>query len=159
MSAEELHELIDTLAATPERIAGLVRDLPDSDLRRSSPDGEFSAIENVCHLRDIEVEGYTARINRILNEDQPFLPDIDGGRLAIERNYNGRNLDEALKTFGGARAENLRTLGNVKPEQLSRAGMLEGVGAVTLEQVLLLMREHDEGHVDDLRIIRQRFRQ
>ncbi len=37
--------------------------------------------------------------------------------------------------------------------------MLEGAGAVTLEQLLLRMREHDGGHLDDLRIIQQRSRE
>ena len=159
MSAEELHQLIETLAQTPETIAGCANDLSNEDLRRRNENGEFSALENVCHLRDIEVEGYTVRINRILSEDDPVLPDIDGGRLAIERNYNGQNLDDALKTFAGARAANVRTLRVLREEQLSRAGMLEGVGAVSLERLIELMLEHDQGHIDDLRIIHRSFRQ
>jgi hypothetical protein len=102
MSAEELHELIETLARTPEAIANLAGELSDENLRHRNSAEEFSAIENVCHLRDLEVEGYTTRINRILNEDHPSLPDIDGGRLAIERNYNDQDLDEALQAFAGA---------------------------------------------------------
>jgi len=82
MSTQELHELIESLARTPETIATLVNDLPEAHLRRGSPDGRFSAVENVCHLRDIEVEGYAVRINRILKEEQPFLPDIESERGA-----------------------------------------------------------------------------
>ena len=157
MSAEELHELIETLAKTPETIANLVNALSDENLRHRNSPEEFSAVENVCHLRDIEAEGYTTRINRILSEDHPSLPDIDGGRLAVERDYNRQHLDEALQAFASARAENIRTLRCLRVEQLSRAAMFEGVGVVTLEKLLWLMSEHDEGHIDDLGIIRQRL--
>ena len=157
MSAEELHELIDSLANTPETIADLVSALSDGNLRHRNSAEEFSAIENICHLRDIEVEGYAVRINRIVNEDNPSLPDIDGGRLAIERNYNGQNLDQVLQAFGSARADNLRTLRSVKPEQLGRAGTLQGVGSITLEKLLVMMCEHDGGHLDELRIICRRL--
>ena len=97
MSNQELQELIETLARTPEAIANLVHDLSNDDLRWRNENGEFSAIENVCHLRDIEVEGYTVRLNRIINQENPFLADIDGGRLAIE-NRAGRNLTRCLAT-------------------------------------------------------------
>ena len=159
MSAEELQELIDTLATAPETIANLAKDLSDGNLRHRNSPEEFSAIETVCRLRDIEAEGYTVRINRILSEDDPVLPDIDGGRLALERNYQGQNLDEALEAFAGARAANVRTLRALREEQLSRAGTLEGVGVVSLGGLLELMLEHDHGHIDDLRIIHRRFRQ
>ena len=159
MSTEELHELIETLAQTPDTIVGFANDLSNEDLRWRNENGDFSVIENVCHLRDIEVEGYTVRINRILSEDDPVLPDIDGGRLAIERKYAGQNVDEALKAFAGARAANVRTLRVLREEQLGRAGTLEGVGVVSLERLLELMLEHDHGHIDDLRIIHRRFRQ
>jgi hypothetical protein len=31
---------------------------------------------------------------------------------------------------------------------------MEGVGDVTLGKLLLMMRDHDDGHLDDLRVIR-----
>ena len=157
MSTQELQELIETLAQTPEAIANLVHDLSNDDLRWRNENGEFSAIENVCHLRDIEVEGYTVRINRIINQENPFLADIDGGRLAVERDYNSQNPDQALQAFASARADNVRTLRSLRPEQLGRAGTLEGVGSITLEKLLMLMCEHDDGHLDDLRIICRRL--
>jgi hypothetical protein len=157
MTPEAPHALINVLAKTPETIANLANALSDGNLRHRNSPEEFSAIETVCHLRDIEVEGYTTRINRIINEDNPFLTDIDGGRLAIESDYNSQNLDQALQAFAGARAANVRTLRSAGPEQLNRAGTLDGVGRVTLEKLLVLMRDHDDGHLDDLRIICRRL--
>ena len=153
MSAETLHELIATLARTADTIAAQIAGMSDADLRRRKDDYGFSVVETVCHLRDIEVEGYTVRIDRLLNEDQPSLPDIDGGRLAAERDYNSQNIAEALAAFAQARARNVLRLRDLAPEQVVRAGTLEGVGAVTLEELLLMMQEHDAGHTEDLSIL------
>lgn len=71
MRPEDLQDLIDALIQTPATVALLVKDLSETDLRvRNSPE-EFSAIENVCHLRDIEIDGYTERISKILRENKP----------------------------------------------------------------------------------------
>ena len=150
-SSELPLELIEALERTPAAIARCIADLSDEQARTRTPDDLFSAVENVCHLRDIEAEGYAVRIERILNEDGPMLPDIDGGRLAVERDYNNQNLRNALAAFAEARNRNVRRLRTLRPEQFARTGTLAGVGSVTLDRLLLLMQEHDEGHLEELR--------
>jgi DinB family protein len=157
MSPPEFHELVAALAKSPKTVATLSDDVSEEDLRRRNSPEEFSVIENVCHLRDIEIEAYTGRINRILNEEAPFLPDIDGSRLAIERAYSRQNLASALQEFSAARVRNVQTLSNVSMDQLERVGTLEGMGKVTLEKLLVMMREHDEDHIRDIRTVRQRL--
>jgi hypothetical protein len=124
-------------------------------LRWRNSDDEFSALENVCHLRDIEAEGYAIRIDRILDETNPFLADIDGGRLAIERSYKDQDPNLALRDFIGARTKNLEKLRGVDTEDFEREGTLQGVGLVTLKRLLEMMCEHDEGHIEELRVLRQ----
>jgi hypothetical protein len=105
MPPEDLQILISALTKTPEAVDQLVRELSEPDLRIKNSPEEFSVVENVCHLRDIEIEGYTTRISRILSENNPLLPDIDGSRLAVEREYHSQNLSEALQAFTVARNE------------------------------------------------------
>jgi DinB superfamily len=155
MSTDPINELLDALAAAPIRIQSLLNRVSDAQLRQRQAAGEFSCVETVCHLRDIETEGYTARINRILSEDQPFLPDLDGGRLAVERDYNQQDVQAALRAFLLARTENLSTLRGLDARQLDRSGTLEGVGLVTLEGLLTMMRDHDGGHISDVEQILQ----
>lgn len=157
MSPEEMSELLSILAATPQKIQSLLKDIPDEQQRRRYSEGEFSCLENVCHLRDIEAEGYATRINRILKEDRPFLADIDGGRLAVERDYNNQDLHEALVAFTLAREGNTRVINDLGPVELSREGTLEGVGIVRLDQLLLMMRDHDVNHLMEIEQIRQRL--
>jgi hypothetical protein len=143
-------EILKILERTPEVLAELVADLPLERIKEKRAREEFSILENVCHLRDIEIEGYSARINRILNEKQPTLPDIDGSRLALERDYNSQDIAQALRAFATARKQNIETLNELKPEQFRREGYLEGVGLIDLSRLLLLMSDHDEGHVQEL---------
>ncbi|MCU1263879.1 MAG: hypothetical protein JWM21_197 [Acidobacteria bacterium] len=146
----EINKLLDLLEQTPEIISGQVVSLSEAEVRCRKADDYFSALEDVCHLRDLEVEGYAVRIDRILNEEQPVLGDFDGGRIAIERDYNSQDIRHALDAFTLARKQNVARLRSLTPEQLAREGVLEGVGHVSLKRLLLLMREHDEGHLQTL---------
>ena len=123
------------------------------DLCLNNSPGEFSILEHVCHLRGIEVEGYAPCGRRILSEEKPALADIDGSKLAMERDYNERILRRRCKSF---RKRETRTSGCCKAlseNQLNREGDLEGMGTITLWQLLKLQREHDEEHLRELGIL------
>ncbi len=152
-----LHDVIEFLEETPVVFRKLAQDLSDADLRRKPAGDQFSFVENACHLRDIEVEGYGARIRKLLSEDRPQLPDLDGARLARERDYNSQDFGAALAAFAQARAENVRAVTELSTEQLGRAGTLEGVGQITLGKLLDLMRKHDEAHRQELVELRARM--
>jgi len=147
---EDIQELLTTLSNTPIEVAALVKDLPLSSLVVRASPHEFSLLENVCHLRDIEIEGYTVRIMRILDEEEPQLADVDGARLAIERDYNRENLKEALASFKSARQLNLAILTKTSEEKFERTGIMEGLGKITLLKLLEMMIEHDGSHLDEI---------
>ncbi|HLE61739.1 MAG TPA: DinB family protein [Pyrinomonadaceae bacterium] len=153
--AETLSQVLDSLADTPEILAALVSNLQESELRVEHPMGEFSIVEHICHLRDIEIEGYGIRINRILKEASPALPDIDGSQLALERDYNSQLISVAFEQFRHARQKNIEVLHSLEEEELNREGMLEGMGAVNLRRLLCLMHEHDESHLSAIRVVRE----
>jgi hypothetical protein len=157
MSQQELQEVTMSLQKTPGTVKQLVGGLADDGLRWKPSETEFSVLEHICHLRDIEQEGYTTRIRRLLSEAHPFLSDIDGDKLARERGYNSEKLDAALDAFLVARTENIRAIRTLSPDQLNRNGMFENVGAITLGELLLMMREHDEDHLRALNQMRKRL--
>ncbi|HLA72769.1 MAG TPA: hypothetical protein VK624_14780, partial [Steroidobacteraceae bacterium] len=51
------------------------------------PSEPFTAIEQICHVRDIEIEGYHQRFRRTLAEESPLLPFIDSEAITRERDY------------------------------------------------------------------------
>jgi hypothetical protein len=153
--ASDFVHLLQFLDDTSARISELIDGLSDSELRWRNSESEFSAVENVCHLRDLELQGYGTRITRILDETDPALADFDGARVAAESNYNGEQTDLVFQAFLLARNQNVQKLRSLTEEQLGREGRLEGVGRVTLRRLAEMMREHDEGHLEDLRVLRQ----
>ena len=59
--------------------------------------------QQICHLRDIEDEGYLVRFNRLLHENEPALDSIDTYALVESRRYDLTSVDTALAEFGHAR--------------------------------------------------------
>lgn len=146
---------LDFVTDSPSVLRQLVAGLVEPTVRqRPSPD-EFSAVEQVCHLRDLEIEGYGDRIRRILVEETPRLDDFDGARVAAERAYNNEAIESALNAFSEARTANLAVLRSLTEKQKARTGELAGVGEVNIPRLLAMMREHDEGHLDELRSLRR----
>ena len=79
--------LIEQLQDFPAQVARFVAAFPTARMRERPSAGGFSLVEHLCHLRDLEREGYLHRIRRILEEDLPELAEIDGSTLAIARDY------------------------------------------------------------------------
>lgn len=156
MSEQEFQEVVRFLEETPGHIRQLADEMAWQDLKWKPAVDEFSVVEQVCHLRDLEREGYSARIKKLLTENQPLLPDFDGSRIARERDYNSQDFEAAFQEFALERAENVRLMKTLSPAQLNRSGVLEGVGAITLEKLFQLMREHDQSHRKELSDLRER---
>jgi hypothetical protein len=150
MTERELQDVAMFLEETVESIRQLAIGMASQDLRWKPSANEFSFVEQVCHLRDLEREGYSVRIEKLLTEHEPSLPDFDGSRIARERDYNHQDFDSAFRDFALARSGNVSLMKQLGPEQLNRSCVLEGVGAITLGKLFLLMREHDQSHREEL---------
>lgn len=155
MVEQDVEKLLKFLEETPEMIRRLTANFSKDDLKLKPSANEFSALEQVCHLRDLEQEGYNVRIRKLLTENQPALPDFDGGRIARERDYNSQDFADALQDFTRARQENTDAVRTLSSDQLNLTGTLEGVGTITLARLLQLMREHDQSHLDELSDLRE----
>src|SRR5262245_40656215 len=111
-------KLFDQLRLAPARLADTLDLFQGETLAwrpkawEESPAEHFSALEHVCHVRDIEVDGYHVRFNRILREDKPALVSIDSYRLAHERNYQADSAQAALEAFAYARMRTVALLGD-----------------------------------------------
>jgi hypothetical protein len=114
------------------------------------PSEALTAIEQVCHVRDIEIEGYQRRIQRTLAEDNPLLPSIDTDALARDRRYGEADDTAALASFRVARGETFRILERLTPAQLDRPAVFEGYGAVTLRSLVHYLCSHDQQHLAGL---------
>jgi hypothetical protein len=157
MTALNVHSItLDALAAFPSALerhyAVFPRELvhwtpPSWDGVPSEP---FTAIEQVCHVRDIEIEGYQVRFRRTLGEASPFLPSIDSEPIAKERNYGAADAAQVFASFRAARAETIALLRSLGPAELERRAEFEGYGPVTLRGLMHFLCSHDQQHLSGL---------
>jgi hypothetical protein len=143
---DERESVFRELDAMPSFLAHHVGSLTGEAVTRRGTGDTFSPVEQCWHLADLEVEGYGVRIRRLLTEEMPSLPDFDGGRIAEERQYWTKSLQEGLRAFEAARRANLARLRSVPESEWSREGVQAGVGAITLAALLNMMEEHDASH-------------
>jgi hypothetical protein len=146
---EFLDNAISELSATPGRVEDAIHGLTEEQLSWK-PTEFFSIRENVLHLRDIEVLGYEKRLRLILTEDYPVLADIDGAKLAVERNYNAQPIGPALDDLKRSRATSMQRLRGTSIHDLNRKAEMQGSGPIDVQRLLELWVEHDRGHLADL---------
>jgi hypothetical protein len=146
-------DLLTQLADMPDQLDRAVRLLPRDRLAwrpaswGGSPAENFSAIEHVCHLRDIEQDGYQMRIQRMLEESNPSLLSLDGYEMARERRYESTDLSEALAAFREVRGTTVARLRPLGDAQLARAGEFAEYGRLTLRALVHYLRSHDLQHL------------
>ena len=113
------------------------------------PSERFTAIEQACHVRDIEIDGYHLRFRRPLEEDNPTLESIDGYRLARDRHYGDADAAEAFAAFRAARARTTEMISGFDAAQLARPAVFEGA-PVTVRGFIHLLCSHDQQHLAGL---------
>jgi hypothetical protein len=143
------------LAAMPRRLAEIVAAIAPARWQMRARDGSFSLQEHACHLRDIEIEAYRVRLERMLAEATPMLADLDGSTLARERDYHGQDHATAQAAFAAVRADMVQRLTSLSPEQRQRTGIMEGLGEITVEGLAQMMLAHDAEHLADLETLRR----
>ena len=151
---EFLVEAIAVLSAVPQQVEDAVRGLSEEHLSWK-PTEFFSIRENVLHLRDIDVYGYEKRLRLMLTEDYPVLADIDGAKLAVERNYNEQPVQPALADLRRSRLTSVQRLRGMPARDLDRKAEMQGAGPISVRRLLELWMEHDRGHIADLMELRR----
>jgi uncharacterized damage-inducible protein DinB len=158
MEEFERRRYFETLAATPQALKAAIRGLPKKVLVFTPAPGKWSILEILCHMRDMERDAYLARYRRILTEDEPHLPDLNGEALAIERDYRSAKAPEVVREWLSLRRENLQMLRKAGRVQWARAGVHETAGRLTMEDII---RRHavgnDEAHLSQIEAIKRRF--
>lgn len=154
---QSITELFFSLSTMSTEVSKVLRLFPVTDLnwKPKSWDGipgeKFSAIEQICHLRDIERDGYHKRIETVLHTKNPTLTSIEGYELAIERNYKNENLAETISSFQSAREETILMIKNIEDSQWNRIAYFDGYGTITLRALIHFLCSHDLEHLASLR--------
>ncbi|MEO8431508.1 MAG: DinB family protein [Acidobacteriota bacterium] len=137
----------------PDRLEAAFRLVPEGRADWTPPSWEgipgerFSPLGQICHVRDIELEGYHVRVARMLEEESPALVSLDSYALAAERNYSGASAEDALAAFRAGRTITLGLLRSLTDDQLRRRGTFAEYGAITLRSLVHYLASHDHQHL------------
>jgi hypothetical protein len=155
MSFELNRDTFDALKRFPAQLEAFYRAIP-AEYERWSPvswDGipsePFNPIEQICHVRDIEIDGYQVRFRRALAQHNPRLETIDGFALARERAYLDADADKVFAAFRAARLETVDLLDGVRDARWDRPAIFEDCG-VTVRSLVHFLCSHDQQHLAGL---------
>jgi hypothetical protein len=150
---DHLANTLQSLRALPSALQACLTDIPADalDWRPASWDGIPSEMltirQQICHLRDIEIDGYIQRFESLLREVDPFLPSIDGYVLVESRRYDQTEVGTAFAAFADGRARTMKLLDAITASDLARRGTFEGYGPVTLQGLIHFLCSHDQQHL------------
>jgi DinB family protein len=143
-----LEEALAILARTPATLNSLLRGLPEPWTTANEGENTWSPFDVIGHLIHGERTDWVPRARIILEhgESRPF-DRFD--RLAQFAESAGRSLGSRLDEFAAARAENLRTIADMRLTEadLERRGRHPELGRVTLRQLLATWVAHDLDHL------------
>ncbi len=144
--------IVSALSSFPRQLEELFAMVPKNDAHwapdswEGIPSETLTALEQLCHVRDIEIDGYQVRLRRLLEESNPTLASLDSYELARQRRYAQVDPVDALDAFSRARAVTVDLVRGLSEEQLSRQGFFEGYGPVTVRSIIHFLCSHDQQH-------------
>jgi len=136
---------VERLGAMPTFLASALASVPPAELTHQPQPGHFALVEHACHLRDLEREGYLARVRRMLAEREPALAPFDGDAVAAARDYPSQDGFAAAREFAAARAQALSLIAPLTAEELAREATF-GDERVCFADVIAMMVAHDAEH-------------
>jgi hypothetical protein len=148
-----MDEMLRSLGEFPASLEKLFARVPPAQIQvrpkvwDGIPGEQFSALEMLCHLRDIEIDGYRNRFRRTAAEESPLLPSLDGYAMAAERKYSQSDPHRVLAEFRAAREQTLQQLRALPSGAWQRTANFEGHGPVTLRGLAELLASHDQQHL------------
>lgn len=145
MAQEIIEWVLTVLKTTPLRWTNLMGSLPAELLTRQPLPGEWSAVECLQHLIDVEEHVFRFRVQCLLDGKDRFpgfFPDEEGSKLDDNPDFAG-----LAAQFARMRQESFPVLSLITPDDLSREAVHGELGLVTLENLLNEWAAHDLNHL------------
>jgi hypothetical protein len=146
MGFNTLSETVDAMRLTPEILSCTIRNLTPEQVRKQPAAGEWSILEVICHLRDIE-EISLNRFRAIRDTDDAVVKGGDANELARLGNYLADDPARALAAFSEKRMAHFAELKALTPEQWERTGRHASLGPLSILNNSLHAAWHDTNHL------------
>jgi len=138
------------LSAFPAELQQLVAGLDDAQAHRIPAPNEWSIVEIIGHLIDIDPL-QIERVDRILAEDRPQFTRFDPNAAVQAAGYSRRSLDDVVTAFVALRQATVDGLSTIEPDELDRVGVRYTGEVVTLRALMASFAAHDQTHAQQIR--------
>jgi uncharacterized damage-inducible protein DinB len=145
----------DLLRQTPVWIEVMTANLSDAQWRQRPAEGQWSALEVVGHLYDIEADWYGDWIRRIARGERTDFTGLTfaADELVVDRAHNEADPRQRLAAFKVARTHTLTALGGDDVPWQRR--WTAGTRAGDLRDLVRRLANHDAIHIGQLGKIRR----
>ena len=137
-------------AATPTRIARLLRSLTPAQLSRRPAPGKWSIQEIINHLAETDLV-MCCRARWIAFEDSPTLVPFDQDKWSVGWHREREPVSETLERFRLIRRSQVRLFRSVGGKDWRRSGFHPERGVVTLREQLETVAGHDLNHLAQIK--------
>jgi hypothetical protein len=141
---------LDQLAATPEILRLLMGGLSEEDTRWKPGPKRFSIAEALEHLSHVEGHCFRARVELMVEQDNPALEPYDPEVYFAEGQYSGRDAEDSFDHFEEQREMNLEYLRELPDAVADRIGTHSKLGVLTVSHVMNEWAFHDIGHIKQI---------
>lgn len=145
MTYAEWGRLLGTLAEGPEVVAERLAAAP-AHLTHRPATGRWNALEVLGHLRDADRDVYLPRLELVLTQHEPAVPDVDLERADLVTSYDGLDPAAVLTEWRAQRARLLARLAPLGRTEWARLGIHSRRGAFPLADMVRGWVEHDLSH-------------
>jgi len=135
------------LQATPAVLHTVSLAMTESQWTGRTQPGEWSFLEVLCHLRDVDAEVNLVRLDAILNGENPVIAAQTTDQWAEERQYNQQNPADELAHFVTARQQLVERLASLKETDWQRPARHTIFGPTTIHELVGFMVDHDQLHI------------
>ena len=141
------------LHSTPAALDALCEALPEAAWTHRPATEEWSLVEIIGHLRDVDREINLPRVRLMSSgeESNPFLPGVSADGWVTERHYAGEDGPTALREAVAVRCELLDLLGSLPADAWQRTARHAIFGPTRLLELVGFMATHDQNHIRQCR--------
>ncbi len=147
MSEVELREHIAAADKSPQRIAAAVSGLSDTILRYKPAPDQWSILEVLGHLADVEIV-YAYRFRQMLADRKPVIAPMDQNAWATRLGYSEESPAELVAAYGLNRHRTLQLLRRLKPGDLEKSAYHPELQRdVTVAEYVAKIAAHGANHL------------
>jgi len=146
MTFVEWDRMLRVLGEGPDWVAERLERHAEAVWRNRPGPGRWSALEVLCHLRDVDREIFGPRLELLLSEACPTLPDVTARGWDEARDYQGQPAAPALAAWRAARRSLVARLAPLSRADWERTGFHPLRGHYSVATLVRAWADHDLSH-------------